>query len=315
MDRREALAILQKATIDSTVAAGGLLSPSQSQSFIQTIKDKSAFGKSLRLERRRSATGEINKLTSGSRLLRAKPENADDGYRAGVTFPTVDYEARKMWLPWEVTEDVFHENIEEQAVEAKITDEMTQQFALDWDDLDVNGDEASANAFLQINDGLLTLLAANASGDVNRIDGSTINGGALAKDHFFAAHYAMPNQYVNAGGLKWHASPNRITSWIEYLTDRATAAGDAALFLEGRGPLGIPWAPVPAFPDDRIVLSDPKNFVRVVTWDVRRRKVTGDTDWELATRDKRGYLFFVKPDFLVLEDAAVVDVHTLDPVS
>lgn len=316
MDRREALAVIQKATIDTTVGAAGLLSPSQSAAFIQTIKDKSDFGKAIRVERRRSATGELNKLTSGSRLLRAKAENADDGYRAQVSFPTVDYEAKKMWLPWEVTEDLYHENIEEQALEAKILDEMSQQFALDWDDLDVNGDEASANAFLQINDGLLTLLADTVGHPgVHRVDGSTINGGAISKDHFFAARYAMPDKYVSRGSLRWLASGSRIVSWTESLTDRATAAGDAALFMEGRGPLGIEWLEVPAMPDDRIVLADPKNLVRVVTWDVRRRKVTGETDWELATRDKRGYLFFVKPDFVILEDDAVVDVHTLDPVS
>jgi hypothetical protein len=316
MDRRAILAALQKATIDTTVGEDGLLNPEQSKSFIQTIKDKSDFGKAIRFERRRAESGEINKLTSSSRLLRGKAENADDGYRAEVGFPTTDYQTGKVWLPWEVTEDFYNQNIEGQAAEAKILDEMTQQFALDLDDLRVNGDEESGDPFLKIDDGLLEKCEDSAV--VHRVDGEKLKNakgeetkGVLDKAHFFAAKYAMPNQYINTGKLVWLASPNRITSWTEYLTDRATSAGDAALFLEGKGPLGIPYLPVPAFPDSRIVLTDPQNLVEVVTWDVRRKKVTGDTDWELATRDKRGYLFFLSRDFIILEEDAVVDVHKL----
>jgi hypothetical protein len=319
-ERRKALAQLQKATIDTGVGAGGLLSPSQSAAFIQTVKDRSSFGDAIRLERRRTDTGEINKLTSGARLLRGKQENADDGYRAEVQFPTVDYEAKKMWLPWEVTEDEYHQNIEGEALEAKITDEMTQQLALDWDDLDVNGDEAAVGPdadFLAINDGVLAQLEANASGNVHRIDASTINGGVVTKDHFFRMIQAMPNKYRQRGQLRFLLSPARAISWVEYLTDRNTAAGDAALLGQGgasRSPLNVEFFEVPSWPDDRIVLTSPQNFVRVVTWDVRRRRVTGDTDWELATRDKRGYLFYLKADVIVLEDDAVVDMYDFDPI-
>lgn len=319
-ERRRALAQLQKATIDTSVGAGGLLSPSQSAAFIQTVKDRSTFGDAIRLERRRTSAGEINKLTSGARLLRGKPENADDGYRAEVDFPTVEYATKKMWLPWEVTEDEYHDNIEGEALEAKITDEMTQQLALDWDDLDVNGDEAAVGPdadFLTINDGVLVQLETNTSGNVHRLDASTINGGVIDKAHFFAMLRAMPNKYRAQGQLRFLLSPARATTWVEYLTDRNTAAGDAALLGQGgaaRSPINVEFFEVPSWPDDRIVLTSPQNFVRVVDWDVRRRRVTGDTDWELATRDKRGYLFYLRSDVIVLEDDAVVDMYDFDPI-
>ena len=72
---------------------------------------------------------------------------------------------------------------------------------------------------------------------------------------------------------------------------------------------------MPSFPDDRILLVNPKNIVRVVSWQIRKRKVTGETDWELATRDKRGYIFFLKHDLILEEPDAVVDIHTLDPLA
>lgn len=320
MDRRTALAQLQKATVTTANSAGSLLSPQQSDAFIRVIKDKSGFGDAIKLIRRRSATGEINKITSGARLLRGKTENADDGYRAGVTFPEVEYEAKKWWLPWEVTEDEFHENIEEERLEAKITGEMTDQAALDWDDLDVNGDEDDGGAdadFLNINNGLLKL-AETVSG-VHRVDATDVGdaSGDLEKAHFFAALYALPDKYRAQGQARFFLSPTRALSWVEYLTDRETGAGDIALMGSagvGSKPLNVEFFEVPSMPDDRIIVTAPQNLARVVTWDVRRRKVTGETDWELATRDKRGYLIMAKSDFIIIEPDAVVDLHGLSAV-
>lgn len=310
MNRRQAIA---KATVDTTGASAGLLDPEQSSAFLRTIKEKTALGQAMRLEIRKASSGEINKLSTASRIIRAATENSDDGYRAGASFPTVDYSTNKIRLPWEVTEDVFHENIEGEALEAALTSEMTAQFALDLEDLDVNGDASSGDPFLGINNGILKLLSTNASGDVHRIDGSTIDSGAISKAHFFAGIAEMPNKYVNQGNLKWMMSPAKQYQWIEWLTDRETGAGDAALSGTGKSPLGIDILPVPSFPDERIVLANPRNFVRVVSWEVRKRKVTGETDAELAATDKRFYVFHIKEDVIVEEDDAVVDIHTMDP--
>ena len=315
-DRRSALAELQKATVTTTIAANGMLDPVQSRTFIRTVKEKGVLSAKMRLETPTAASGEINKLATGSRLLRGAPENTDDGYRAEPTFPTVPYATAKVRLPWEVTEDVFHENLEGESLEADLIDEFTQQLALDIEDLEVNGDTAAGagpdQAFLQINNGILKLLATVAG--VHRVNGGTINAGAVSKAHFFAAERAMPNKYRVAGNLVWLMSPNRASKYVEYLSDRATGTGDAALLSSDTEQLTIrrlPVIEVPSFPDDRIVLCNPRNFVRVISWQVRRRKVTGDTDWELATRDKRGYIFFLKHDVVIEEPDAVVDIYGL----
>jgi hypothetical protein len=331
--RREALA---KATITTTDAAAGLLDPQQARAFIRSIKDSGVFGSSIRQELRGSSSGEVDKIATGSRIIRRATENADDGYRAGATFATVPYQTVKVRLPWEVTEDVYQENIEGQQLESTLTSEMTSQFGLDLDDLDINGDSAAVGtdaAFLNIDDGILKqIAAANVAG--RNIDGSAINGGAIDKGHFFEALYATPNKYRARGGLYWFMSPNRAMSWWESLTDRPGAAGDGLLAGGGagpggaavRGPMGIPilgnagqggefTAGIPQWPDSTIVLAQPRNFVRVVSWQVRKRRVTGETDADLAARDKRFYVFFLKRDIIVEEMDAVIRVHSLDPIS
>ncbi len=327
--RRELLA---KATITTTDAAAGLLDPQQGRAFIRQIKEADVFGRLIRQEERNASSGEIDKIATGARIIRAATENADDGYRAGATWATVPYQTVKVRLPWEVTEDVFEENIEGQALEATLTSQMTEQFGLDLSDLDINGDTAAVGAdaaFLNIDDGLLKQIAtANVAG--RNIAGNTINGGVISKAHFFEALYATPNKYRSRGGLVWFMSPNRAVSWWESLSDRATAAGDALLAGLGaagspgaqmaRGPLGIPIAGpaeqpgIPQWPDSVIMLAQPRNFVRVISWNIRRRRVTGETDASLAALDKRFFVFFIKRDIVVEEMDAVVRIHTLSPV-
>lgn len=316
MDRRDAL---NKATITTAGVGTGLLSADRGRAFVRALKEKGALSQAMRQETRTASTGIIDKMATGARILRAATENADDGYRAGATFEQVAYTTRKVRLPWEVTEDALHENLEGGNLEGILLDEMTQQFALDLEDLEINGDtgDVSADApFLTINDGILKLIETeNVSG--RNIDGSTINSGVIHKAHFFDSLYAMPNKYRNQGNLRWIMSPARHISWWEVLSDRSTAAGDALLEARGGaadGPLGIPVMEVPAMPDDTILLANPRNFVRVISWQVRRRRITGETDATLAALDKRFYIFFIKHDVVVEEFDAVVRVHTLDPV-
>jgi len=317
MTRREALA---KATITTSDAASGLLDPSQGVAFIRALKEKTSLANAMRQEVRTATAGEINKIATGKRIIRAATENADDGYRAGATFATVPFTTRKIRLPWEITEDVFHENIEGQGLESTLVDEMTTQFALDLEDLEINGDTAAGagadQAFLQINDGIMKMITAAAVPGRN-LDGSTIAAGVWGKDHMFEMLYAMPNAYRRSGGLRWIMSPARAIQWWESVTNRATNGGDAALLGEGGSitkPLGIPTLEVPAFPDTTVLLADPRNFVRVISWQVRKRRVTGDTDAELAAKDKRFYIYFIKHDVVIEETDAIVRMHTLDPV-
>lgn len=324
MDRREILALIQKATI--TTEAGGQLNEAQSKAFIQEVMENSAFGKAIRLVRQREPKGKLHKMGNGSRLIRGHEENSDPGYRAGISTDEVKYDASELWLPFEISENFKHENIEGEPVEPKIVARMARQFALDLDDLNINGDEADAGEekdFVALDDGLLAI--CKGSETVHRVDATEVGetAGAISHEHFFALKYAMPNKYVNSGRLRWFMSPNRWTSWIESLVERETGVGDAALTAKELYPLGIPPfvgmssddAPampgVPFFPDDRIILADPQNFLRVVTWDIARFKVTPNTDWELATRRKTGHVTFIKQDFVIEEEDAVADLHKL----
>lgn len=336
MDRRDALAMLQadaelrKALIDTGV--GGLLNDEQSDAFIQEVQDKSSFGAQIQTLRRRAPKGTIEKIGIGNRLLRGHAENTDDGYRATVDTDDVKYDAAELWLPTEITRNWLHENIEAEAAEAKVLSLLAQQFALDLDDLNINGDEEDANAFVKLDDGLVKLVTTSANthhvkgAKVKDSEGNELKG-AMDSAIFFALVYATPTKFVNTGRLRWFMSPSRWVTWIESLIQRQTGVGDAALTAKDLYPLGIPpfiatsstaggatIPGVPAFPDDLIVLADPQNFGRVITWDIERYTVKAGQDWELTTRRKDGHVWFIKQDFIVIEDDAVAYADELSAI-
>lgn len=320
MDRRDALAELQqieKGTI--TTGTGGLLDPSQARAFIDEVMVSSAFGSVIDYELVETEKGKTERMGNDSRLIRGHKENTDDGYRAGVHTSEAEYSTVDLWLPFEITKHFQKRNIEGESVKARVIKRMTRQFGLDLDDLNINGKAGDADPFVGLDDGLLEILAAGGS-KARRVNFKEAD---MSKDIWFALVYAMPERFLNAGNLRWFCSPQTWVRWIESLTERETGAGDAALVAKELFPFGIPpvmgfssdKAPampgLPFWPNDRIVLADPKNFKRVVSWDIERYEVKAGQDWGLTLRRKDGVVFFISQDFVVEEEAAVADGYGL----
>lgn len=306
---------LRKAAITTGTSAAAMLSPQQANQFIVSLQDRDPLTALIRTEPRTAASGEIDKIGVANGIIRAASENADDGYRAEPTFGTVPYAAKGIRLPWEITLQFLRYNLEGQTVEDKIWQLMTRQFAIDLGRLDLLGDTGSVDPSLSIHDGWLKQIAASLVS--HRVNGSTASLGVVwpNKKHLFAANDALPDKYKQSDRRPvWVGSPTTHFDYIEYLTDRNTAAGDQALSGQGgaaASPLTYDFVEVPSMPNNRLLLTSPQNLIRVLTTQIERYKVGPETDWELATRRKRGYVFFVDHDSIVEEMDAVVDVYNL----
>lgn len=293
------------------IAASGLLAAEQSNAFLDAVYEATPFSALHRKERRRSKTGSIAKIGIGGRLLRKKTAGVDDATLAKPIFGDVGYTCVASRLDWETEEEVFQENIEQEALESHLFNLMSGQMGRDLEDLHFNGNTSDVSvdaAFLTQNQGWLALLAA--SGTAHRVNGGAVNSGNITKDHFFDSLNAMPNKYKTQSGLRWIGTPTLFERYVEYLTGRATAAGDAAL-INGQltQVLGIDIVRVPAMPNTRLLLANPQNFIAVNTRDVRvRRTVEGR---EAIRQDKRFYAIFVDDDPIIEEDDGVVDNYGL----
>jgi len=286
----------------------GLLAPEQAKQFYVQIYDVMEFSKLHRKERKTAKSGELDKIAIGQRLLRAKAEGpaADDNYRVGATFGRVQYTCVRMKLPWEVSEETYHDNIEGEALEDKLMGMLTTQLGIDMEDLHFNADSAVApggdHDFLVLNDGWVKQITAGG----HVVNGALINGGVISKDHFFTAYKALPHKYFRAGRVVWLMNPATRITWVETVSDRATSAGDLAL-LGGAvsKPLGLAIVDVPCLTDGCVMLLDPQNLIAVNTWDVRIRKAAEGKS--AVMNDMRYYSIYLDDDPVIEElDATVI---------
>jgi hypothetical protein len=290
------------------IAASGLLAAEQSNQFLDQVYDVDDFSRLHRSERRRSKSGTIAKIGIANRILRRKTAGVDDATLVRPDYGGVAYQTIATRVDTEMENEVLEENIEGEGFEDHWLRLITDQVGRDLVDLHFNGDSTSADPFLSINDGWLYQLAND--GLANRVNGAAINSGNLEKDHWQAALEAMPDKYKRAGRLRWIINETNLGRWVDYLTNRSTAAGDAALVNGDVAKIrSIPPTIVNSLPNDRILLADPMNFISVNTRDIRQNKTTEGR--EAIRRDVRFYAWFLDDDAIIEEQDAVVDIYGL----
>lgn len=300
--------IITKGTTLATGQASGMLNPEQSAKFMQMVFDDSTFLGKIRHEMRRSTKGTIEKVGIGRRQLRAKTENIEipEADYVEPVLSAIPYSCTDMVLGAEVSEKFYRENIERGGFENVLMGMIAKQVQLDLLDLYFNGDTADVSAdapFLTIMDGLVKQLQTGTT----IVDASTLAAGAYTSDIFNAALKSLPNKYYNPSTLKWIANPKTYLTWIEFLQQKNTTAGDMAL-LNGQemNPLGIGWEKVPNFPEGQIILADPKNFTAVTTYDIKVRKTVEGKS--AVMKDTRYYATHLDSDIIVMEKEALVVV-------
>jgi hypothetical protein len=316
--------IAKAAGITTGDVTHGLLNREQSKTFIKQAFEGTALGPLVRHEMKVAKVGDIDKIGIAKRILRRKVENVDaqsdgsapildpntgqiTGYRAKPNFSSVPYSTKAVRLPWEISEETLRENIEGQGLEATIANLMAAQVGADSEDLAVNGNTATLSTdpdvdFLGMNDGWLKQILARG----HVVDAAGYNGMKL--DMFYDATGAMPNKYNN-GKLRWLMSPHRLQQWELFLLNQGLNSG--ASFPESlfRSPVSIPAVAVPSFPDDKIVLTDPKNLIIVNTYDMKIRKTTEGKEAIMA--DKRFYVIHFDIDTIIEEDNATTIITNI----
>lgn len=297
--------------ISTGTLSSGLLRPEQARKFIQQTFEATNLGPLVRHEMRTAKTGEIDKIGIGSRIIRKKTENTDDGYRVGVETPKIEYATTAVRIPWEITEETLRENIEGQNFETVVTNLMTQQMGVDSEDLYLNGDTSTASTdvdydFLKINDGWIKQISTN--GHVINANVAAYNNGAMSLDLFYDAVKAMPNKYNN-GKLRWLMSPSRAQEWELFLLNKVVNQGGAVPESVYKAPVSIPTVSCPSLSDDKIILTDPKNLIVVNSYEVKIRKTTEGK--EAIMQDKRFYVIHFDYDPIIEETDATAIITGL----
>lgn len=302
-------ALINKITT-TELSAGGLMLPEQFDRFVDLTIDESVMLKMVRVERRSKPRGEIDKLNIGQPVTESATENADTGNVYNPTFSKVEYTVKKVRSAFDLSTEALRENIEGENFRETLMNSFAKRIATDLELLAIQGDTVK---YANDNTPLGRLLKrldgwyVQTNTGCNYVDAG---GAPVSKELFSKMIKALPTKYRQAyGDLRFFVSPTVYQDFVDTLSDRATALGDAA--LSGATPVtvyGIPVIPVPMIPENLgpnqnqtfIWLTFPKNFIMVifreitVHWEFRPRKDA----WENTT--------YTQVDFIIEDKEAIV---------
>ena len=302
---------LVRKSISTSTLSNGLLNPEQARKFLTQTFEATNLSPLVRHEMRTAQTGELDKIGIGRRLLRKKTEGVDDGYRAGITTSKIEYAVTPVRLPWDITEETLRQNIEGQNLEAIITGYMTTQLGGDLEDIYLNGDTSisasdSDHDFLYINDGWIKQMNSGS-----HIYDAT-NDSTMSLDIFYKTLQKLPNKYNN-GRLRWLMSPRRAQEWELFLLNKVISQGGAVPESVYNSPARIPVIQCPSMSDDIILLTDPKNFIIVNSYNMQIRKTVEGK--EAIMQDKRYYVIHLDFDPVIEELDACALIKNLPAVA
>lgn len=238
--------------------AGGLLGPEQADKFIDYLVDSSVLLKRATVYRLTGDSRQLDTIGVNGRVIRKGTEGTDPGFTVGVGTGRRELTTEEVILPFDITFNFLDDNIEKEGAEDHVARLMAQQFANDTEDLGVNGDSASGDAFIQIKNGWVKILNGDAAVHKYDHNGSTDYKGVVLRGMLAQLSEKWKR---NTAGLAYLVAPSVEEEYRLSLADRATALGDRQ--LTGGDPTtyaGIPILPVPFLAADTHLLTNPKNL-------------------------------------------------------
>lgn len=138
----------------------------------------------------------------------------------------------------------------------------------------------------------------------NYVDLSAINSGDIAKEHFSALLRNLSPKY-RAADLVWMMNPVQAEFWRDYVSNRATAAGDLVLLQGDKAdrPRGYAIEEIAFMPEDMIALGRPKNLIIGVHREVKIEKAARDRD--SIMRQTSSFAGSIRCDFEIEEADAI----------
>ena len=260
------------------LASGGLLNPEQSNAFLRRLIEQPTILREARVIPMTANERVIDKIGFDSRILRpgvsATPLIEAD--RAKPDLGKITLTNKELIAEVRIPYDVIEDNIEQGGIggapagdnvsEARggikdtIMSLMAERSSADLEELALNGDTNSGDAYLATQDGWLK------RANINVVDNLAA---PIDKQLFKKGKKAMPDKYLrNLGAMKHWVSVDNETEYRDTLSDRQTGLGDN--LVTGRNPIfayGTPIAPVSFMPEAQGLFTWPMNLL----WGIQRQ--------------------------------------------
>ena len=254
------------------IAGGGDLNPEQSEKFIVYLHDLSMMAKDARQIPMKAKKRDINKLGVGQRASVPAVEGQDPSVRKKPSFSKVTLDTVEIMTPFEITYDVFEDNIVGENLEDEIIKLFAGQIATDHEELYIMGDTTSSDTYLALLDGWRKIA---------KTDGHLYEhgGGGVSTDVLGELLDRLPEKFLrDYQDLRFYVSPKFEHGYKRLLGQRPTPVGDKFLLSDAQATYaGIPLVRVPIIPSNLTedIGGTPYTNLTFVILTPRRNLITG----------------------------------------
>jgi len=248
----------------------------------------------------------IPKLGVGERQRRGQDEDTAPASEETVNTDFVDIDCEKGSVYWSLTRETVEENPEREDLADTIFSLMSQQWAVDTEDLGVNGDESDADAFINQNDGWLTIASARGMPTYSHTDANG-NPQPVRSDLFHEAIQTMEDKYERMGPI-FVMSSSQVQEYAFHLTERESGLGDSVLFGDSElTPFDYDVLGLPTMPDTEALFTPAQNLIYALRYDVRV-EVLQESDEVFDNDLFAKYKIVGKDDFEIEDENAGVHI-------
>jgi len=253
--------LIEKALSTDSLLNGGALNPEQQTEFVRLTRSYSTLLSKVRFVPMNNPTETIDKMHIGEPVTEAASEDTDTGNQAAAKFNKISMTAFKLRTAWNITTETLQLNIERGNLEGSVFESMTERMSTDFELVAISGDQTTVGTTPNAR-----LLKAIDGWDLRTEEAHILDvgGASIEKGIWSAARDRLPKQYRNDPGLRFICSDSIATDWNDYLSDRGTPGGDAAIGGQRTDPQGIPLLLVPLIPDDLAVAVAGANHATVI---------------------------------------------------
>ena len=262
--------------------AGGELPRDLFDEFVERVQKEATLLDLVRTVEMPRKEMAIPKVGVGRQLLSEQTEGESPGAFEDAVSGAVELDAsRKTVIPYELTQESVEDIVGGEEVADIILSHFEQQFAVDVQNLLINGDTDAGSAFFSILDGYLEIARgadsesdrigspATDAGEVDSMPELDQAGAGIDTQLFNDAIQTLEERYRDPTSMVFMMSETQHQEYLNTLEDREDGLGPQILQGDDSvSPFGYDIQPVPDFPDDTILLTDPDNLVYGIHRDV-----------------------------------------------
>ena len=298
--------------IDTTDVSGGVLPRDLFDEWFQEVQDESVVLDRVRTVTMPREKMRVPKIGVGERLRESQAEGTANT-EASVQTDSIDMDAEKGAVYWSLTTEAVEDAVD--SVPDIVLSQMSQQWAVDTEDLAFNGDE-SQTGFVAQNDGWFTIAETRGAPVYHHDDAGDGTGTPQPINNamFHGAIQSLDSKYLRADPI-FMVNTKQLQEYANNLIGREDGLGAQVLLGDAEvNPFGYDIVGSAMVPEDQALFTPSDNLLYGIYREVEI-DVLEESD-DIHEQDLFAkYAIRARDDFQLEDENAAVRIEGIETVS